>query len=139
MLVAIVFLNVFHKTTYIFNYYSFFQMKQVDDYIGKFPPQVQEYLNEIRNIVKELAPTAEEYMGYGVPAFKLNGKNIVYYAAFKKHFGLYPSPIVIEKLSSELSGQKLSKGTIQFDYDNNFPKSLIQKIISTSINEVAQK
>ncbi|MFA7253116.1 MAG: DUF1801 domain-containing protein [Patescibacteria group bacterium] len=63
-------------------------MKTIDEYISSFPEEKRVTLQKIRHIIKKAVPEAEEAMGYGVPAFKLRGKYLIYYAAFKNHIGL---------------------------------------------------
>ena len=102
---------------------------KVKEYIDKFPENVREIMININKLVKDLVPKAEECMGYGVPAFKLNGKYLLYYAAFKSHLGIYPSPKTIKKFSKELIGFETSKGTIKFPLNKPMPYGLIKKIV----------
>lgn len=98
----------------------------VDEYIASFPPPVQTLLQEIRTIIRNGAPQAEEVISYGMPGYRQHGM-LVWFAANKEHIGFYPSasPIVIFK--KELEPYKTSKGAIQFPMDKPFPKALIQK------------
>jgi uncharacterized protein YdhG (YjbR/CyaY superfamily) len=102
---------------------------KVDDYILGFPTDVQEALQIIRQLVKKEVPDATEAMIYGVPGFKYNEKNLIAYAAFKKHIGIYPEPITIEHYKKELQRFKTSKGAIRFPLDEALPITLIQRII----------
>ena len=104
-----------------------------DDYIADFSEEVKESLEKIRKLVPKIAPNAEEAMIYGVPGFKLNGKNLVVYAAFKKHIGLYPEPEAIKKFKKELDGYETSKGAIKFPLDKALPIDLISKIIGYKV------
>jgi uncharacterized protein YdhG (YjbR/CyaY superfamily) len=79
--------------------------------------------------IKQAAPLAEEGFGYGVPGFKLNGKQLVNFSAFKNHIGLYPTPSAIEKFKNELSVYKTSKGAIQFPFDKPIPYDLVKRIV----------
>lgn len=103
--------------------------KNIDEYIKNFPSGVQKKLQQIRKIVQKLAPTATETISYGMPTFKVNGKNLVHFAAFKNHIGLYPTPSAITKFERELSKYKTSKGAIQFPMNEDLPIKLINKII----------
>jgi uncharacterized protein YdhG (YjbR/CyaY superfamily) len=104
-------------------------VKDTDEYISKFPEDTQKILNKIRKTIQTTAPKAEEAMQYGVPAFKLNGKYIACYAAFKAHAGLYPTPETIEHFKKELSEYDQSKGAIRFPLDKEIPYDLIKKIV----------
>ena len=101
----------------------------VDEYIKAFPSEVQERLNTIRNIVKELAPQATERLCMKMPTFDLNGKWFVHYAAYKKHIGFYPQPEAVAAFVDKLSGYKTSKGAIQFPLDKPLPVELIREIV----------
>ena len=85
----------------------------VEAYIKAAPKEAQIALQAIRKAIKSAAPKAEEKMGYGVPGFWLNGHPLVYYAAFKKHVGLYPGPNGIKAFKQELSAYKTATGTVQ--------------------------
>lgn len=109
--------------------------KNIDEYIKTFPNSVQDKLQEIRNIVKKLAPTAIETISYGMPTFKLNGKNLIHFAGYKNHIGFYPTPSGITNFEKELSIYKTSKGAAQFKIDEVLPRKLIEKIVKFRIEE----
>lgn len=109
--------------------------KNIDEYIKTFPKEVQSKLQEIRDLVKKLAPTAIETISYGMPTFKLNGKNLVHFAGYKSHIGFYPTPSGITNFEKELSVYKTSKGTAQFKLDAELPIKLIEKMIQYRIDE----
>ena len=100
----------------------------IDEYIRACPKPVQARLKEIRRIIHEAAPEAQERISYKMPAFTLDG-NLVYFAAFANHIGFYPIPSGIEKFKAELSKFKTSKGGIQFPLDEPLPGELIRKIV----------
>lgn len=102
--------------------------KKVSEYIDKQPSPQKEILIKIRELIRKLIPNAEEKMSYGAPAFKLNGKQILY-AAFKNHVGIYPEPEIIEKFKEELKNYETAKGTIKFNLDKPIPYDLIKKIV----------
>ena len=108
--------------------------KNIDQDIKSFPSGAQDKLQQIRNLVHKLAPTAEETISYSMPTFKVNGKNLVHFAAFKNHIGLYPTPSAITEFDKELSSYKTSKGAIQFPSDKDLPIKLIEKIIKFRIS-----
>lgn len=111
-------------------------MNTVAEYIEAFPPDVRAILKKIRAIIRKAAPKAEESITYRIPTYKLNGKGLVYFAAFKSHVSLYPmtGPIRL-KFKKELAGLKGGKGTIQFPLDEPIPYGLIEKLVKFKIKE----
>lgn len=109
--------------------------KDIDEYIQIFPKEVQERLKKIREIIKELAPSAEETISYGIPTFVLKGYNLVHFAAYKNHIGFYPTPSGIEKYKSEISVYEWSKGTVKFPLDKPVPFDLIREIVAFRVRE----
>lgn len=101
----------------------------IAEYIAGFSAEVQILLVQIRDTIKEVAPDAEETISYAIPAFRLNKKNLVYFAAFKKHIGLYPAPTTVEEFKVDFAPYKTSKGTVQFPLDRPIPLALIKKIV----------
>jgi uncharacterized protein YdhG (YjbR/CyaY superfamily) len=111
------------------------QFETIDEYISTFPPDVQQIVEKLREVIQDSAPNAQEAISYGIPAFKLNG-DLVYFAAFKKHIGFYPrGPSAIEAFKEELSGYELSKGTIQFPLDQPIPVDLVKRIVKFRIQQ----
>jgi uncharacterized protein YdhG (YjbR/CyaY superfamily) len=110
----------------------------VDEYIAAQPENLRGLLEEIRQIIKETAPSANEVISYGMPAYKLHGI-LVYFAANKQHIGFYPtaSPIVVFK--EELHAFKTSKGAIQFPLKTGIPAALVKKIVEYRIQEDEMK
>lgn len=108
--------------------------KKVSEYITKQPSPQKEILVRIRELIRKLIPTAEEKMSYGVPSFRLNGKQVLY-AAFKGHVGIYPEPEIIEKFKEELKDYETAKGTIKFGLDKPIPYDLIKKIVIEKYKE----
>jgi len=102
--------------------------EKVSEYINRQPSPQREILIKIRELIVKLIPKAEEKMSYGVPAFRLDGKQILY-AAFKNHVGIYPEPEIIKKFKKELENYETSKGTIKFSLDKPIPYGLIEKIV----------
>lgn len=103
-------------------------IKTIDEFIAKYPNDVQAILRKIRQTIKDVAPDAKEKISYGIPTFTLNGKNLVHFSAYAKHIGFYPGSMPIAELSKELVGYKTSKGTIQFPLNKPIPYDLIKKI-----------
>jgi len=110
----------------------------IDEYIGAFPVEIQEILQEIRMVVKTAAPDADEKISYQMPTFFLKG-NLVHFAAFKKHIGFYPAPTGIEAFTQELSQYKGGKGSVQFPLDQPMPLDLISKIVHYRVAENIKK
>jgi uncharacterized protein YdhG (YjbR/CyaY superfamily) len=114
--------------------------KDIDDYIARFPVETQKILTEIRRSIRENIPKAEETISYGIPTFKLNGRNVIYFAGYKKHIGVYPVPSGDKILDKAFSSYKTSgKGTIQFPLDKPIPHALIAKIVKYRLKEHAGK
>jgi uncharacterized protein YdhG (YjbR/CyaY superfamily) len=106
----------------------------IDEYINAFPKDVQKILEQIRKIINDAAPEAEEAISYQIPTFKLNG-NLVHFAAFKNHIGFYPTPSGQKAFEKELADYKSGKGSIQFPLDKPIPVSLIKKIVKFRVKE----
>ena len=111
----------------------------IDNYISQFPKETQMILEKLRELIKNLAPNAEEIISYKIPTFDINGKHLVHFAAFKKHIGFFPTPSVIIAFKNELSEYKTSKGAIQFPFNKPIPFNLIQKIVKFRIEEIKTK
>jgi uncharacterized protein YdhG (YjbR/CyaY superfamily) len=112
------------------------QTKTIDTYIQTFPNDVQQVLKKLRQVIRQAAPSAVEYIGYQMPGFKLNGKPLVYFAAWKTHIGFYATPSGNEAFQKELSSYKGAKGSVQFPLDKPIPYDLIKKIVSFRVKEV---
>jgi len=110
-------------------------MNPVQNYISTFPKDVQELLEQVRLIIKNTAPDAEESISYGMPAYKLNSKPLVYFAGYKKHIGLYATPSGHEAFAEALSQYKKGKGSVQFPVNEPLPLDLIERIVAFRKNE----
>ena len=109
--------------------------ENVDDYISDFPEDIQSVLEKIRATIRKAAPDALEMISYGIPAFKFQGKPLVYFAAFKNHIGFYPTPTGIKEFEKDLSIYKQGKGSVQFPIDKPMPLELIGKIVKYRVNK----
>ncbi len=107
----------------------------VDDYIKSFPENVQDMLNQIRATIKENAPGAVESIAYHMPAYKTNGRPLVYFAGFKNHIGFYATPTGHAQFEKELSKYKQGKGSVQFPLDKPIPLPLITRIVKFRVEE----
>jgi uncharacterized protein YdhG (YjbR/CyaY superfamily) len=114
-------------------------MNNIEIYIQQFPDDVQVILNNIRKLIKENATEAEETFAYGMPAFKLNKKPLVYFAGYKNHIGFYATPSGHIEFQNELSIYKQGKGSVQFPLDQPIPYKLIEKIVKFRVSETTKK
>jgi len=112
--------------------------KDIDEYIAGFPKDVQKILNKIRSTIKKAAPKAEEAITYQIPTFRLNG-NLIHFAAYKNHIGLYPAPRAVEKFKKELARYGAGKGTLRFPLDEPIPYDLITKIVEFRAKQNLEK
>jgi len=103
------------------------ELKTIDEYIALFPIKTQEMLQQIRKSIQNAAPDAVEVLSYKMPAFKQN-KVLVYFAAYEKHIGFYPTGDGIEAFKAEFSDFKWSKGAVQFPLNEPLPLDLITRI-----------
>jgi uncharacterized protein YdhG (YjbR/CyaY superfamily) len=99
----------------------------IDDYIADFPEEVRERLEKVRTAIRKAAPAAEEAIKYQMPTYVLEG-NLIHFAGYEHHIGLYPGSRPIEKFKDELERYKTSKGTVQLPMDKTIPVTLIGKI-----------
>jgi len=111
----------------------------VHSYISQFPENIQEILLKIRQIIRENAPEATEEIAYGMPAYKLHKKPLVYFAGFSKHIGFYAVPSGHAAFAEELSVYKGGKGSVQFPLTQPVPYDLIEKIVIFRVKENTQK
>ena len=109
--------------------------KTVEAYINAFPSHFGNTLNRIRSIIKQNAPVAVESIRYGMPAYKLNGKPLVYFAGYKNHVGLYATPSGHSQFAAELARYKQGKGSVQFPIDEPLPFDLIERIVQFRVAE----
>lgn len=114
--------------------------ENIDEYIAGFSIETQKALKQIRATIKKAAPETEEKISYGIPTFTVGGKYLVYFAAHKKHIGLYPIPGSNKGFDKEFSAFKTSgKGTIQFPLDEKMPLTLVTKIVKFLLKENLEK
>jgi uncharacterized protein YdhG (YjbR/CyaY superfamily) len=111
----------------------------IQNYLLQFPVEVQEKLAKIRSIVLAVAPDAIESISYGMPAYKLNKKPLVYFAGYKNHIGLYATPSGQAHFKQELAGYKQGKGSVQFPLTEEPPYNLIAQIVAYKKNEIVSK
>ena len=111
----------------------------IDAYIAGFPSDIQRRLEQIRSLILEIAPDAAASISYAMPTFKLNGRVLVYFAAFKKHIGLYPAPITLEQFKVELEPYKASNGAVQFLHGEALPLEVIGRIVRFRVGQALEQ
>lgn len=112
------------------------QPTPTEAYIGTFPTDVQLVLETVRQTIRAAAPDAVETIAYGLPAYKLGGKPLVYFGGFKNHIGLYATPTGHVAFADELSKYKQGKGSVQFPLDKPMPLDLITRIVQFRVNQL---
>lgn len=112
--------------------------KDIDEYIARFPRDVQPVLKKMRSTIGKAAPSAEEGISYGMPVFKLHG-NLVYFGGFKHHIGFFPTSKPVQAFKKELAGYATSKGTVRFPLDEPIPYALVTRIVKFRVKEAKAK
>jgi uncharacterized protein YdhG (YjbR/CyaY superfamily) len=114
-------------------------IKNIDDYLAYQSEKVRESLENLRQIIRDTAPEAEEVISYGIPAFKYHGM-LVYFAAYKKHCSLFGGTgSLTEEMKEELKDYKTSKGTIQFTVEKPLPDELVRHIVKFRMKQNVEK
>lgn len=108
------------------------QVPGIDEYIAGFPADVQKLLARIRSTIRKAAPKAEETIKYAMPTFTLNG-NLIHFAAYKNHIGIYPVPRNEESFKKLLSVYEGEKSTMRIPLDEPLPLTLISKIVKYNV------
>ena len=113
--------------------------KSVDDYIATHPDDVQAILRRVRTTIRQAVPSAEEVISYQIPAYKLHGGTVIFFAGWKQHYSLYPaSDRVVEVFKDDLAAYEVSKGTIRFPLSQPVPVKLIEGIAKLRAQEAAE-
>jgi uncharacterized protein YdhG (YjbR/CyaY superfamily) len=115
------------------------QYESMDGYIRSFPEHIRPILEEMRRTVQAAAPDATEAISYQIPTFKLNGRNLVHFAAFSNHIGFYPTSSGIRAFEGELASYSISKGTVRFPLGEPIPHDLVRRIVAFRVREVAAR
>ncbi len=114
--------------------------KSVDEYIASQPEIVQGVLNRVRSNIRKAMPGAEEVISYKMPAYKLNGVPVLWFAGWRQHYSLYPATDhVVAAFKDELAPYKVNKGTIRFPLSEPVPVKLIERIAKFRAKEVAER
>ena len=111
----------------------------IDAYVATFPLEVQALLQQIRQVIHEAVPNLGETISYGMPTFTLNGQYLLYFAAYKKHIGLYPAPTGVEEFHEAVALYGGGKGTLKFPLDKPMPFDLIRRVVRFRGKEQAEK
>ena len=113
--------------------------REIDEYLAALDEPKRSTLEELRRTILEIVPDAEQCISYGMPAFKVRGKAIAGFGAFKHHLSYFPhSGSVLPELPEDVAGYAGSKGTLQFAVDTPLPKSLVEKLIAVRISQLPQ-
>jgi len=110
----------------------------IDEYIQLFPEDIQVVLLKLREVIKETAPEATEKISWDMPTFVLHG-NLIHFACFKHHIGLYPGVDAIVAFKERISEYKNSKGTVQFPLSKPLPIDLIKEIVLFNVKANTQE
>jgi uncharacterized protein YdhG (YjbR/CyaY superfamily) len=111
------------------------RFQTIDEYIASFPDAVRPTLEAVRRAIREATPTTEEGISYGIPAFGLDGRFIVWFAGWKRHISLYPVPSGDPGLAADLAPYVAAKGTLRFPLDQPIPLDLIGRIAVELVRE----
>jgi|SRR5262245_22524866 len=112
------------------------KLSAIDEYLADVKPDQRAVLEGLRQAIHTVAPGAEECISYGIPAFRLNGRPLVFFAAWANHCSFYPgSSRMLKKLRGDLKDFQITKGTIRFSPANPLPAALVKKMVKARIAE----
>ena len=105
----------------------------VSDYLASIKTEQRAALQKLRRAIKAAAPKAEECISYGIPAFRLNGRMLVFFGAAKNHCSFYPGAYPLVACKADVKDYETSKGTLRFPADEPLPASLVKKLVKARI------
>ena len=110
--------------------------KTIDEYLATVKPDHRRTLQKLRQTIQAAVPNAEECISYGIPAFRLNRRSLVFFAAWANHCAFYPgSAATLKKFRNELRNFQTSKGTIRFSPEKPLPVVLVKRLVKTRVAE----
>jgi uncharacterized protein YdhG (YjbR/CyaY superfamily) len=112
--------------------------REIDNYLETLDQPQRETLSELRDAIMEFAPDAEQCISYSFPAFRIDGKVVAGFGAFKHHLSYFPhSGSVLTALHDELTDYSMTKGALHFSIDAPLPRSLVKRLLETRIEQIS--
>src|SRR6059036_10742 len=108
----------------------------IDEYLATAKPDQRRTLAKLRKTIRAIAPKAEECISYGIPAFRLNGRSLVFFGAWANHCALYPGSSAMKEFRNELRDFQTSKGTLRFSPDNPLLVAWVKKLVKARVAQV---
>ncbi len=108
----------------------------VDEYLCELSASKRERAEALRELIRHTASEAVEHFAYGMPAYKLRGKPLVYFAVYQNHLGVYALPAAHAEFASELAGFKQGKGSVQFPWEQPLPLDLIERMVAWNAGRI---